>query len=311
MSKRQQIRASFIAKRTQPEFWLNCGLYVCLGLALLPITLWIANTAYEQSRILHALIVLVMAIFVLLFYNRIEIDDPLMLNKSARKALYAAYGLMLFSLIFQKLLPSPSVQLAQYSALLPIPAYCLGLTSLVLFVFGEQTRRIAYTATGTFCAFMLVSIFMGPLDWPLRSLAGKWSGAGLSALGKTVELGVHHPTASEPPQLIMIVNDFPFHVASECNGFGVILTCLLLSVLLAIYRKLNPLDAILNIAAGITLGFAFNTLRILIIVLLAPSMMEYYHFMHETVGGITYWSSLIITWILLKGPIHSEPNRTA
>ena len=107
MSKRQQIRASFIAKRTQPEFWLNCGLFVCLGLALLPITIWIANTAYEQSRILHALIVLVMAIFVLVFYNRIEIDDPLMLNKSARKALYAAYGLMLFSLIFQKLLPSP------------------------------------------------------------------------------------------------------------------------------------------------------------------------------------------------------------
>ena len=81
----------------------------------------------------------------------------------------------------------------------------------------------------------------------------------------------------------------------------------LLSVLLAIYRKLGPIDAALNLLSGIALGFIFNTLRILIIVLLAPSMMDHYHLMHEIVGTITYWGCLALTWVLLNGPTKDEP----
>lgn len=308
MSKRQQILASFLEKRTQPEFWVNCSLYACLGVAFLPITLWIAVTANEQSRILHALIVLVMAIFLLVLYNRIDVKEPLTLNKSARKTLFAAYGLLLLSVLSQKLIPQSSQLLTQLSSLLAIPAYCCGLASMLLFLYGKGVRRIAYTATGTFSAFILLSLFMAPLDWPLRTLAGKWSGIALNALGKTVELGVQGSTATAPAQLILIVNEHPFHVASECNGFGVILTSLLLSVLLAIYRKLGPIDSALNVLSGITLGFIFNTLRILIIVLLAPSMMDHYHLMHEIVGSITYWACLILTWVLLNGPVENEPG---
>lgn len=308
MSIRQQILASFMAKRTQTEFWVNCTLYGCMGFAFLPITLWIANTANEQSRILHALIVLVMAIFLLVLYNRIEIKQPLTLNSSARKTLLAAFGLLLLSLIWKKLLSQSSPRLAEVGSFISIPAYCCGLASVTLFCFGQQVRRITYTATGTFCAFMLLSILMEPLDWPLRTLAGKWSGSALSILGKTVELGVHTPATAEPPQLILMVNEYPFHVASECNGFGVILTSLLLAVLLAIYRKLRTVDFALNVLSGITLGFLLNTLRILIIVLLAPSMMEHYHLMHEIVGTITYWGCLILTWILLNGPVKNEPE---
>jgi len=306
MSKRHQILDSFKAKRTQSEFWLNCLLYGCLGLAFLPITLWIANTANEQSRILHALIVLVMAIFTLALYTRIDVTEPLTLNSSARKTLLTAYGLLVLSALSPSIIPPSSSLLRIIGDLLVIPAYCCGLASAVLFVFGRDLKRITYTATGTFCAFMLLSILMEPLDWPLRTLAGKWSGAALSLIGKTVELGVYNSAATEPPQLIMMVNQHPFHVASECNGFGVILTSLLLAVLLTIYRKMGLLDACLNILAGITLGFIFNTLRILIIVLLAPSMMEHYHLMHEIVGTLTYWGCLILTWILLKGPTRRE-----
>ncbi|MFQ3226136.1 MAG: exosortase/archaeosortase family protein [Lentimonas sp.] len=307
MSKRHQILASFKTKRAQTDFWINCLLYGCLGVALLPITVWLASTANQQSRILHALIVLIMAIFTLLFYTRIDITEPLTFNKSARKTLFAAYGLMMLSGISPYVIPPSSSLLTLFGSLLVIPAYCCGLASAVLFVFGRDLRRITYTATGTFCAFMLLSTLMAPLDWPLRTLAGKWSGAALSALGKTVELGVQGNTATEPPQLILLVNEHPFHVASECNGFGVILTSLLLSVLLTIYRRNGAIHTCLNILTGITLGFIFNTLRILIIVLLAPAMMDHYHLMHEIVGTITYWGCLILTWILLKGPTRTEP----
>jgi exosortase/archaeosortase family protein len=308
MSNRQQIFASFKEKRTHSEFWMNGVLYACLGITFLPITVWVAASAHEQSRILNALLVLVAAIFLLVLYNRIKVEEPLTLNKSARNSLLASYALLSLSVISRQVIPPSSEVLYLINSLLAIPAYCLGIASVVLFIFGQGVRRITYTATGTFCTFILLSILMAPLDWPLRTLAGKWSGMALSAAGKTVELGVQGSTATTPSQLILIVNEYPFHVASECNGFGVILTSLLLSVLLAIYRRLGPIDTGLNLLSAITLGFLFNTLRILIIVLLAPSMMDHYHLMHEIVGTITYWSCLILTWILLNGPVENEPR---
>jgi len=308
MSNRQQIFASLKEKRTQSEFWLNGLLYACLSIAFLPITLWVATSANEQSRILNALLVLAMAIFLLVLYNRIKVEAPLTLNKSARNTLLVSYALLSLCFISRQTIQPSSEVFYLLSSLIAVPAYCFGIASLVLFIFGQGLRRITYTATGTLCAFMLLSILMTPLDWPLRTLAGKWSGMALSAAGKTVELGVQDSTASTPPQLILMVNEHPFHVASECNGFGVILTSLLLAVLLAIYRRLGPIDIALNLLSSITLGFIFNTLRILIIVLLAPSMMDHYHLMHEIVGTITYWSCLILIWIILNGPVENEPS---
>lgn len=305
MSKIQSIIASFQKKRALPEFWFHCILYVCLIFAFLPVSLWIANTANAQSRLLHALITLALAIFLLVLYGRSNASVPLAFNPSARKTLFASYGILLMHFILLKALPEASGLLALFISLMTIPAYCLTLASIALFVFGDGERHIIYTASGTFCVFILLSILMAPLDWPLRTLAGQWSGAGLDFLGKSVELGVFADAINEPPKLILNVNGHPFHVASECNGFGVILTSLLIGVLLSIHNKLGLVDSVLNLISAITLGFAFNALRILIIILLAPSMMDHYHLMHEIIGAITYWSCLIIAWLLFKGPIKS------
>lgn len=142
---------------------------------------------------------------------------------------------------------------------------------------------------------------MQPLDWPLRSIAGKWSSTLLQLFGKTTELDILRGEENIP-LLILFVNEHPFHVASECNGFGVILTSILIGYMLAIYKKLSSLDTTLNLLAGATFGFAFNILRIVIIVLLAPNMMDHYMLMHEIVGTITYWGCLISLWLFLKGP---------
>jgi exosortase/archaeosortase family protein len=299
MPIRQQLADSFKEKCRLADFWWHCVLFALLGVALWPLTAWFAQTANDQSRIFHALIVLTMASVMLVRFGGVDVREPLTLNPAARRALFAAYGLLLVNYAAQTFASHP------LASLLIIPAYCCGLAALIRFVFGEGTRRLTRTVAATLCAFLLLSIFMQPLDWPLRSLAGQWSSYVLALTGQSTELGLVGQEAG-PPMLILLVNEHPFHVASECNGFGVILTSLLLALLLAVYRRLRLFDIGLNLLAGVIIGFIFNILRIVIVVLLAPSLMEHYHLMHEIVGGITYWACLVLVWVTLNGPTRPE-----
>ncbi len=302
MALRAQLITAFYKRRRESDFWLHVLFFGFLALSFWPVTVWMFQTTYDQSRLVHALMVLVLATVALIKFGRIEIVSPLRLGPSARRALIISYGLLITQFIAQKISPEEWVGTL---SLLAIPAYCYALAGLVRFVFGEGTRRITRTTASTLCVFILLSLFMQPLDWPLRGLAGKWSATALEFIGKQVELGLVG-LESGPPKLIMLVNEHPFHVASECNGFGVILTSLLIAFLLVLYRKLHLLDAVTHLMAGLFLGFAFNILRIVLIVLLAPSLMEHYMLMHEIVGGITYWGCLLCVWALLKGPTGPE-----
>ena len=299
MPIRHQLATNFRQKFRHQDFWLHCLLLGLLVIALWPLTVWFAQTAYDQSRVLHALAVLCVASVLIVRFGGIEVNNPLEMNPSAQRALLAAYGFLIISSL-GKILALP-----EWISLLIIPAYCCALAAGVRFVFGEGTQRLTRTVASTLLIFLFLSIYMEPMDWPLRSLAGQWSSHILELLGQSSELGVARE-GSAPPMLILLVNEHPFHVASECNGFGVILTNLLLSLLLAIHRGSSIPITSLYVLAGAIIGFVFNVIRIVIIVLLAPTLMEHYHLMHEIVGGITYWSSLVIIWILLKGPTRSE-----
>ena len=299
MPIRKQLATSFRQKYRHQDFWLHCLLLGLLVIALWPLTVWFAQTAYDQSRVLHALAVLCLASVLIVRFGAIEVNNPLEMNPSARRALLAAYGFLII-IILGKYLGLPD-----WIGLVIVPAYCCALSAGVRFVFGEGTQRLTRTVATTLLIFLFLSIYMEPMDWPLRSLAGQWSSHILDLLGQSSELGVARE-GSAPPMLLLLVNEQPFHVASECNGFGVILTSLLLSLLLAIHRGSSIPSTSLYVLAGAIIGFAFNVIRIVIIVLLAPTLMEHYHLMHEIVGGITYWSSLVIIWILLKGPTRAE-----
>ncbi|MGC6455428.1 MAG: archaeosortase/exosortase family protein [Coraliomargaritaceae bacterium] len=306
MPIRQQFAEDFRKKSDTIEFWLHLLLYTCLGLSLWPITQWVAATAQEQSRIFHAFIVLGLATLFLVRFGGVQVVQTLSMNRSARRSLTAAYVLLAINFLARQLLYSSSPTALQLGiSLLHIPAYCIAVASLSLFIFGEKIRRIVLTVGSTLCAFLLLSTLMQPLDWPLRGLAGKWSQTLLELLGQNTALNIVNGE-QDIPVLILLVNDYPFQVASECNGFGVILSSILLSVMLTLYRRLNIFDSAMNLLAGLTLGFLFNILRIIVIILLAPHMMQYYMLMHEIVGGITYWACLILIWCILNGPVREE-----
>lgn len=299
MPIRQELAASFRSKYRDFDFWLHGLLFVLLGIALWPLTLWFAQTAEEQSRLLHALIVLSAATVLLVRFGHTTVENTLELNRPARRALFAAYGLLVLSYIGRSFGAPP------WLGLLVIPAYCCALAAGVRFVFGAGTLRLTRTVAITLGVFLFISLWMAPLDWPLRALAGRWSESVLSWIGQDAALGLY-TAASQPRRLILLVNEHPFHVAAECNGFGVILTSLLLAVLLSVHRRLSLFGIARNLLLGLALGFAFNTLRIVGIVLLAPALMEHYNLMHEIVGGITYWACLVLVWLGLKGPTEPE-----
>ena len=263
MSLRQTLCDSLKSKSHSTDFWLQASVFLFLGILFWPITQWLAESAQSQSRLLHALIVLVLACSLLIKFSGIRIEEPFTLNRSSRTAVYLTFGLLLLQQVVQWLHP------ANYWSLIAIPAYVAGLASLLLFIFGQAAKRIIVTCSGTLGLFIFLSTLMDFADWPLRALAGQWSGWILGHMGQSVQLGIHEG-ANAPAKLILLVNQHPFHVASECNGFGAIMTCLLVACLLSLYKKLHPVRFIANLIAGIALGLAFNILRIVCIVLLAP-----------------------------------------
>lgn len=304
MHIRSQLLESLSEKSKTKDFWSHLLIYLCMGFIFWPLTTWLAQTTQDQNRLLNALIVLGFATLLLIKFSGATIHQPFTMSKWAIRGIYICFGILVAQFALRIGIQNPWI------SLLSIIAYVAGLTSVLIFIFGVNLRHIILTTTGTFGVFVGLSTMMQQFDWPLRALAGRFSGVALEAMGKSVLMGVLREQ-DMPDRLILLVNDIPFHVASECNGFGVILSCILIACLLSIYRKHRPLQCLLNLLIGIILGFTFNTLRIIIIVLLAPHMMQHYDLMHETVGTLSYWSALIVAWWLLKGPLkYPSPAKT-
>jgi exosortase/archaeosortase family protein len=300
MSLRQQLAQSFQEKYKQGDFWLNLLLFASLALIFWPYTAWLIESAHAHERIFNALIILAFAVFALAYFNRIEVKDPLSLNPSARNTLILAYLCLLTAFLLNRLTEPALIRNLAFT-ITSIVAYCSAITAFALYLFSSGLRRICYTACGTFSTFITLSTFMGALDWPLRSFAGIWSGKILNLLGKSVELGITE-SAQIAPRLILLVDQKPFHVASECNGFGVILTSLLICLMLALYQRIHWTRMCIQLLLALLIGFSFNILRIVIIVVLAPHMMPYYDPMHEVVGFVTFWACLLWIWVLMGGP---------
>ncbi|MGE9291907.1 MAG: archaeosortase/exosortase family protein [Puniceicoccales bacterium] len=152
---------------------------------------------------------------------------------------------------------------------------------------------IAFTLFGA----LLVSLPL--LDMPLRIITGRWSAQIFSLLQNDTDLGFI--SQNGVPMLLLVVNGRPFHVAAECNGFGLLGTTILFTFAFIFYRKVPLLDAFLLVIAAVFLAVLGNLIRIFIIVSLAPLVGDHYLLMHEIVGTIAFYAFLGIQWWLISG----------
>ena len=281
-----------------PTSWLEIVLLgIASILAFAPLMVWLYDAASKESQILHAFIVLGFAGVMLTLDQREKVRlQPIM----GRPVLFAVALSTLFLL---------TGFILKISVLYPIALTAMIFAWLHIFL-GNSFPRIAYGWTLAFCVFLLLVIVFPTIDWPLRMLAGHNADWIFKNLGVETKLGLFEDTTSNTIKLIFVVDGRPFEVAPECNGFGVMGSAVLLASLLAVARGSRVITACLTVAGALLLGYLANTLRIVIILILAPLVGEHYFVMHEIVGTVTFLGTLILIWRLWapKRKIPLEPK---
>lgn len=282
------------------DFWIGGILYAITALAFLPITLWLVHKTQQNAQILNSLLVLVFVLILLVLNDRHTLKLHYTLNAQAQWLLLASYLLM---------------GVASISGISPLVllAYSLAIGSFLYFLFGTPYRQIIISGTAAIIFFFAMIVFLPLFDWPLREIAGQLAATGLQSMGYEVQLG--WVAAHQAPMLILIMGDVPFHVAAECNGFGIITSSLILAIILTFYQRPAWSRISLNLLLTLALGFLFNSLRIIAIVLLAPIVGDqYYMFMHEAIGLFSTYSCLLLIWFLLTRLPHARtllPNQNS
>jgi exosortase/archaeosortase family protein len=112
-------------------------------------------------------------------------------------------------------------------------------------------------------------------------------------LRQPVQLGL---VPGKPAELILQVSGQTFVVATECNGFGLLTSALLLATILAFQERLPWLSKLGLLTLAGVIAIVANFLRIVVISLLAPRLPVPYQLLHEVVGLVLYLAGLALVW---------------
>lgn len=255
---------------------------VLIGLLYVPLLHWLGwRTLHTQQLFNGALLVL----FALAICVRNAVDELRLVPQ------FGNAGVGLVALAFVCLWGAARWQ----SGVLPLSllSACLAFAGIISFFFGKAGVRKFLPAMSAFFVFGVLVGLVPELDWPLRAMAARYAGGLLAALGVPVKLALE---TGQPAQLVLSVNDRVFVVATECNGFGLLTSSLIVATTLAFDYRLPWLQKLSLWAVSIPIAIGCNFLRIVSICLLAPRTTLPYGFVHETLGLIFYFLGLGLIW---------------
>ncbi len=173
---------------------------------------------------------------------------------------------------------------------LAVLGLCLNVGALLSFCFGRRGAESFYPALAGFGVMVALLVLVPRLDEWLRLLAGRVSAAILPILGIRADMVV----SQDPFQVILVAEKGAgvFNVATECNGFGILLSSVVLSLVLALRRHAFPVGVTLKVAAAAVLGLAFNVIRIVAITTATLRTDVRYDLIHEGLGTGIYLLAL-------------------
>jgi len=267
--------------------WLAVSLIltigVLLGLLYSPLLVWLGKTTLTTSQLNTGGLLVLFAIAICLRDTISTLRITPNLNNQGLSLLLLAF----FCLSLVKYAPKAILPLFLFS-------FCLCFAALISFMFGALGVRQFLPALGGFFVFGLLVGLFPTLDWPLRAVAAKYSGSMLAWLGVKVHV-ILQPLS--PPELDILTGGRRFRVATECNGFGLLTSSLLLATILGLQYRLAVIRILGLFTLAIPIAIIFNFLRIVSICLVAPRFPNAsYHFIHETLGTVLYMAGLALVW---------------
>lgn len=278
-------------ERSPGRDWTDVGLTALLllaaGLLFWPLARAIGLGTLQEEQLRNAFIVTCAAVVAVGLQYRAQLRPAWNLDRTALVLVVAAMALA-------------TLAGGLRSPVLLLPGLLCFVAAGLRTVFGTTSGPLVRAAVVGLGGFVLLFLAMPVLDWPLRSVAGYYSGAFLHHLGLAPQLLLVRGAGE--PELLLRIGAHTFIVAKECNGFGLLSSSLLLAVVLV---QVSPASLAWRIAcvplAGLS-GLVFNLLRILAITLIAPHFpgRESYDFIHETAGIAALWGGLAAVWFLCR-----------
>ncbi|MCU0793086.1 MAG: exosortase/archaeosortase family protein, partial [Opitutaceae bacterium] len=248
-----------------------------------PVTRWMVEETVARQQIRQAFILLVAAAGLVAWQHRAELRVRGDLCNRTLGLLAAAFGL---------------VALAAVSgwSLLVLPGLALALAGCLQALFGEGVSRFFRPLVAGVVAFGAIIAAFPLFDWPLRQLAGVGAAKVLDLLRLAPQLRL--AGTESDPQLVLSVAEGHFLVATECNGFGLITSAALLTILAGgiAGRRAGVIAAL--VPPAVVIGFAVNVARILVISTTARYFPGHYDLLHEAAGTLALWGGLgLVGWL--------------
>ncbi len=267
-------------------------LIVCTVVAFWPVTQWLVREVSASAQIRQSFVLLGAAAGLVAWQHAHEWRLRLVVGNRALFLLGGAYTCMAAAWVFG-------------ITLFVLPAFALGLAGCLHVAIGEEAWRFVRPLCIGFVACLVIILLFPLLDWPLRQMAGINAALMLKELGFTPQLGVIMEPA---PKLLLNTGKNLFEVATECNGFGLITSGVVLALLAGGIAERRAIAFLWLLPLALVVGFVFNLLRILGICLLAPYFPNHYYALHETAGIIMLWSGLgLIGWLAWRPA--AKPHR--
>jgi len=275
------------------DYLINLAIVIAMGLLLAsiyaPLLLWLGQTTLQAEQLHNGGLIVVFALVIGL--RRLVRSQAVVAEFSRLGLLLIVAGLVcLYAVNLAERWPALALLLAMVS-------FCLSFAGVTAFLFGPRgVKALLPAIVGVLILGLLAGLAPG-LDWPLRGMAAKYSAAVLNQLGVNVGV-VLQP--GQPPRLLLGVKGQIFHVAAECNGFGLLTSSLLAAAVLGFYYELSWRERIGLLLLAAPLAVAFNALRIVSITLAATHLPLPYMLVHEGFGLVMYASALLILWWLAR-----------
>lgn len=176
---------------------------------------------------------------------------------------------------------------------------CLNVGALLSFCFGRRGVEMFYPALAAFGLIVLMLVMVPQVDGALRLVAGKASAWVLPYLGIRTDFVVQQ----EPFEVILVAERGAgvFNVVTECNGFGILLSSVILTWILALRRRVRWYSLVLLLLLSAGIGLVFNIIRIVAIALTSLQTTIRYGLIHEGLGSLIYLmalgSILLLNWL--------------